>query len=128
MIKMIFIFLSITILFLLPGYFGNSQAQNAFGPASQNDYIFTDDFSGYSAIANQCLKDGTLFGNWQIGFNGYGCTRIISITPTDSFLFLSPKISTSSDELHAALVLGPSFSDKFVYEVDVNTRAQQRTG
>ena len=76
-----------------------------------NEYIFFDDFSSYNY---DCLDGGDSFGEWDVIYAGYGCVSL------DGELVEEPMRSTAEDETHAAMVVGPEFSD-LIYEVDVFT-------
>ncbi len=90
-------------------------------------YDFLDDFSDYHSIANKCIHQGNSFNKWKLVMDGYGCVKneFGGFTP---YLYSAPKVSTKASEIHSTLVLGPSFSNNFVLQLDIDTHEQQRRG
>lgn len=94
-------------------------------PPPTSTASFSDDFSSYQK--NVCFNDSQSFGSWNSVFSGYGCNSVVSLNG-GSGLSIQPMASTSSSETHAGLVIGPSFSGNYSFQVTVNTAQQLRTG
>lgn len=73
------------------------------------------------AFNGQCYDGGDTIGPWDVIYAGYGCVRT-----TYHGLLLRPQTSTHEDETHAALVVGPEFSNFLVYKLSLLTIAQLR--
>ncbi len=114
-------------------YAGNFQAYAlSLSTESMIAYDFLDNFDDSSDIKDKCIHEGKQFSKWQLVFNGYGCVKTVlgDTAPylSKPYLSTSPKVSTSHVERHAVLVTGPSFSNNFTFELDMNTYSQQRKG
>ena len=84
---------------------------------------FSDNFASYPASA--CLTDAATFGAWTVGYAGFGC---VSVVPSADYVQISPEASTAASQTHAALVLGPTFTNPVTFSATLNTVAQLRTG
>jgi Domain of Unknown Function (DUF1080) len=84
---------------------------------------FAEDFSRMPA--GTCYADGSMQGAWQFVFNGYGCSGFVS-SNGNTMLLEQPMVSTSQDETHAALVLGPAISGDFTLQLSAATSRQLR--
>ncbi len=85
--------------------------------------IFSDDFSMYSTPS--CLSGEDTFGPWEVVFSGFGCVDIQNPDDT-TWLSLVPQESIEENETHAALVVGPEFSNTLTYEIRLKTIEQLR--
>jgi hypothetical protein len=94
-------------------------------PSSGTIATFVDNFSSYPS--DKPFEDGESFGPWFVAYNGYG-TVMVERDSQNSWLHESPKASTSFEETHASMVVGPSFSGPLTYEADILTVEQLRTG
>jgi hypothetical protein len=108
-------------LFALAGAFVLTGAALALPTVSNGS--FADNFTSYPAAA--CLTDGATFGVWNISYAGYGC---VSLAPSPGYVQVSPEVSTKASETHAALVLGPAFTNPVTFSATVTTVKQLRTG
>ena len=90
---------------------------------AQSGGSFTDSFLFYTQ--NTCFSDGTSFGPWTTVFADFGCAQVES-SGGQSWLDVSPAVSTSSNITQSSLVVGPSFSNPLVFSVNVATVAQLR--
>jgi len=86
---------------------------------------FAEDFS--EMTTGTCYPDGSLTGAWQFIFNGYGCNGFVSVSG-NMMLFERPKASTTPDETHSALVVGPSIAGDFTLGLSTVTTRQLRAG
>ena len=94
-------------------------------PASANQVVFSDDFSGYTATTCPSYVDGDNFGQWQVVFTGFGCVRVLNDNG-NNVLEMQPQSVTNPADTSAPLVVGPSFEAPFTYRGQVATTAQLR--
>jgi hypothetical protein len=83
----------------------------------------TEDFS--TMPVGTCEPDGTLLGQWEFVYNGYGCNSFVSLQGNTALLE-QPKTATKPGETHASLVVGPSTAGDLSVQVDLNTNKQLR--
>jgi hypothetical protein len=95
-----------------------------FGINAQGALTFSDNFSSYTP--DICQSGGSTIGPWSIVYTGYGCVKIEG-NATNKWLHENPQTSTSSGETHSSMVVGPSFTAPYTYELDINTEQQLRT-
>jgi hypothetical protein len=86
---------------------------------------FFEDFS--TMPVGVCYPDGYLIGVWQFVFTGFGCSGFIE-SNSNTMLIEQPMASTSPNETHSSLVVGPSISGDFTLNVLTATAQQLRTG
>lgn len=99
-------------------YGGNAESAADFG---------VDTSAPTAAGTIDISTDGTYYGPWQNIFSGSG-TQKIQQGLTSKVFEQIPAVATSSGVTHAGLTRSiKSFGD-MTYQVDVNTRAQLRTG
>jgi 3-keto-disaccharide hydrolase len=84
---------------------------------------FVEDFSGMPT--GTCVPDGSVIGAWQFVYNGYGCNGFMT-SNSNTMLFEQPETSTSPNETHAALVLGPYIKGDFTLQASAATAGQLR--
>jgi hypothetical protein len=87
--------------------------------------VFEDRFS--ECPHSVCFPDGAEFGLWRSVFHGYGCNEIVQ-REGESALRLCPQASSREDETHAGLVVGPSRSGPFRFELEMLTARPLRVG
>lgn len=83
----------------------------------------TEDFS--TMPLNACLQDGSVIGQWEFVYDGYGCTSFTSLKGNTALLE-QPATATKPSESHASLVLGPSTAGDVSVQADLNTNKQLR--
>ena len=86
---------------------------------------FSENFSGMPT--GTCIADDTTLWGWTFVYDGYGCTAFID-TGGNTTLVERPMASTSPDETHGALVVGPWTAGDLDLEVSTVTTRQLRTG
>ena len=89
--------------------------------------LFYDDFETY-AIGD--WAEGSLHGEWQVIFNGYGTVGVMtdsSKSTNAQVHFQRPKESTAPNETHASLVVSRFTVGDFDLELDVKTVKPLRT-
>ena len=86
---------------------------------------FTETFSGMPT--GSCLADGTVLGSWSFVYDGFGCNRF-QAARSNVTLAQRPMASTTLDETHGSLVLGPWASGDIELQVSTQTTEQLRTG
>jgi predicted nucleic acid-binding Zn-ribbon protein len=103
---------------------GNETIPNNETENNETIYDFYDDFETYT-ITGDCLDGGDTIGDWNIIYAGYGCVEINTDGSTQ-VLQQEPMTSTNLSETHAAMVIGPEFSNSLTYELKVYTDTQLR--
>ena len=83
-----------------------------------------DDFRSY-AIDWKGV-DGAQVGPWTVRFAGFGTVEIAHLADGGRAMRLSPRMSQSADETHAALVVGPEFAGPYDLDVSLLTERQLR--
>lgn len=85
--------------------------------------MLEEDFSSYDQ--DICFLDGVSFGPWRQVFGGYGC---VSVADVDGVACLSLKpMAAQGEDTHAALVVGPVYSERLELGVGMRTAQQLRT-
>ncbi len=89
------------------------------------DRAITEDFSAYEA--KHCYPEGAEFGPWLSRFNSFGCNEV-RVDAGLPYLHLTPRPATEPKQTKASLVTGPAYRNDLVFQADLRTTGQLRTG